>query len=178
MRGVTFFVGLLVLGILGVVLMQTTADQTTALTSTYTTRNQSISSGAVGSNVTLNGKGLSGTVSNTTIILINTTFASINNSRPIAGAFFNETGVGNFSVNERIRNGKQVVEFQIMNSLFANQNLNLTYSWVPEGYVSNSATRNIVTLLIIIMAIGLIIWVAASLFDMEGIRDFLDIGRR
>lgn len=163
-NNVMVWIGLFVLAMIGVVLMIEVSNVTTQNSSLYTNTNQSLAGTANGVNTTLSGKNFQGTP-----VVVN---------RSLQGVNFSALNAGSYTVVQRIRNGKQVVEFQLLNNSFASQPLNITYTWEPEGYIEDSGGRNVFVLILVVMAFALIAWVLAELYKMDGIRDMLSIGRR
>lgn len=161
----TIWIGLFVIAMIGIVLMQETADTTTKLTTAYTSVNETKAGAAAGVNTTLKGKNTEGTP-----IVMNHTNTSTNGG-------YTTVAAGNYTIAQRTRSGKQVVEFQLLTATFGSQPLNVTYTWHPEGYISDPAGRNVTGIIILILAVALIIFVLVSLFEMDGLKAMLGIGR-
>lgn len=164
-NGVGVLFGMFIIAMIAIVLLQSTGDNVNTSTATRTEANHSVTMGGVGiNNATLNGKNFEGTV----------TVSGMKN--------FSTWGVftsTNYTVYQTTSEGKQVVKIGVLSNStgLAFNTVNVTYTYHPEGYVSNSAGRSIMTLVLVIMALGLLITIVVQLFGMERLKAILGVGR-
>ncbi len=149
----TIFIG----AIIGATFMLPIGDQVNAQTSTFNTVNLTVTAPAAGNGtLDLVGRELVGTA-----ILNNATSAETNESTYVI------TG-SNFTVATRTgTNGLLTVQL-ILNdtgeaSGWASQSVNITYEYIPDGYVSDSGGRSVTRLIVLFAALALLVFVVVLL---------------
>lgn len=143
-------VSIFILIIVGIVLLSTSADTIDLSTSTTTLTNKSYTSGAVNVSVELPGiRGLSGTYE-----------------------IYNATGTlvsaeGNVTLSESVTSGARSVYITVWQngSIYNSSTMNVSGTFEPDGYVSESGSRGILNLVIIMGALAIAVSVIAGLFN-------------
>ncbi len=117
------------------------------------------------------------------------TVSAINVSQAVAGrelialtSITNETNVSRSLQNEglnlstRIVNGAQTVALTANDSSGSVGNeVNLTYTYNPDGFIDNAGARSIVTLILIIAGLAIVVFVIVQIFGSEAL---INITRR
>lgn len=154
------FLGIMV----AVVLLESAANPVNTATSSRIYNNQSITLSGVGiNNVTLEGKNFEGT--------------------PVVSGMKNFTTWGiftatNYTIYQITENGKQVVKIGVLSNStgLAYNTVNVTYTFQPYGYVSESGGRTITTLILVTAALGILVFVVVGMWKKAG--NILGMGRK
>ncbi len=80
------------------------------------------------------------------------------------------TQVTNYTITEAISSttGLKTIIFTTLNgSDFANESVNVSYTYGADGYIDNSAGRNLTGLIIIFLAIGIIVTILGMVFKSD-----------
>jgi len=172
-NGVMTIVGLFVIVLVAVVLMQATSDQTVNATTlrTYNTTagDAAITVEPLGSLINLEGKAV-------------TNFVAINASNGAVSGGDLAISTGNFTLKDRQNiNGELTATLNASGAIAAPKNVsgpwNVTFTYQPLGFVTESSGRSIVSLLLIMMALGLLIVTAGAIFRSPKVREMLGMGR-
>lgn len=141
----TIFVGAIVAATLIVAI----ADQVNLETSTFRVDNTTVTAPAVNATLDLVGRGLV-----TRIAVLNATnVTAVDNINMIL-----QTGTGTTGLNS--------VQLTLNDSAseFAGKSVNVSYTYEPDGFVSNASGGAIVSLITLFAALGLLVFVIALLF--------------
>jgi len=70
-----------------------------------------------------------------------------------------EVAAGNYTIGERVSptTGVKTVYIQTDSAEYANQPVNISYTYGPEGYATNSGARSVISLIVIFAALGIAI---------------------
>jgi len=169
-NGLMIFMVIFVISIIGIVFAQSIGDSTTLATTTLIVANQSVTITA-NTSVNLDGKLVSNLiVINSTGTLNTPSDGSFNSSVPL--------GSGNFTLTDNVLDstGKQTAQYTPTESGFLGV-ANISYTSQPLGFVSNSAGRSMVNLVLLMFAVGLLLIVVAKLFGMDHMKQLLGVGR-
>lgn len=176
MNGITMFIMVFVLAILGVLFLQSIADSTTKITTILGATNQTVTFSAANTTVNLNGK----FVDVDTLVAINSSGALIATCNGAAGNYSAAAcvyGNGNFTVkNNQNVGGIHTSTIEIVDTGNVGS-YNMSYTYQPLGYITNSAGRSITTLLVVIFAIGLLFFVIAKFFGTDNFKKIMGVGR-
>lgn len=136
--------------IITIVFLSSIADSVNLQTNTRSVANETVTSGAVNVSVDVTGRDLIG-------------LAVIKNATNSTAIDLEGTGV---NVITGINNGIQTVQLIVNDtgSNFAGQPLNLSYTYNPDGFVTDSGARSIVLLIVIFGALAIVVTVIAFLF--------------
>lgn len=118
------------------------SDGVTVVTQTVNQVNQTFTAGAVGGNVTLNGQAA-----------YNLVYTNATSGVAIASTNFTVT-------NYVLTNGDPRATLKTnANSVYAGKSVNITYTYEPVGYATDSGTRSITQLITILSALAVIAFV-------------------
>ncbi len=142
--------------IIATVLIGPIADSIFPTANSITYVNQSFTVGANGTSTAIDGRDLVG-----------------------VGVIFNATGTlinsDNVTVEDAILNttGLKSVIVTVNNDTFADQTLNFSYTFNPDGFIGNSGGRAIISLVILFAALGTVVFVIVTLWRNESFQKLL-----
>jgi hypothetical protein len=133
------FIGVLV----GVILFQTIAQDVGSSTNLITTDNLTLTVGAVSLPVDVVGQTLSGT-------------PTVRNSTGGVGAFTIRDGI-DYVINETVSTstGVKTISFFPLTANATSQDVNITYTYGPDGYIEDSGARSMALLIPIFFALSI-----------------------
>lgn len=148
-KGIGIIIVFAVAAIVAMILFQVISQQVGDVTTTGRLDNSTFTAAAVNETILITGKKVVGGVS--TVIAINTSGnGSIDKPFGIEDISSNFTFIDNTVINGNLGIGMQTAD----KSAFAGQEVNLSYSLEPVGFISESSARNIANLIVILTAIA------------------------
>ena len=143
--------------IITAVFMVSIADQASLLTSTSTITNGTFTSAATNSTVTLPGR------SNITAVTVH-------------NASDGTDWTANFSVNTTNAQGTLGIFLAtggVTGTGFPAESINVSYTYEPQGYIRESAGRNMAALIVLFAALAIVVFVIVVIFKFGSINDMM-----
>lgn len=160
---------ILVGAIVAIVLLASAADQISLNVNTFSSENASFT---LGGNATTNDLTVCGSANISDVVIYNTDGNILFDYGVNAvGNYTTEIAVGS----DGLLNTRIILAG--MNSTYATAVVEVTCDFEPRGYVSDGGSRSMLTLVVVLGALGIVVFVIAIIFNIGGFRDMIKSGR-
>ena len=158
----TIFLG----AIIAVVFIGSFSDNIFTQTTTFTNANETVTALAINTSLNLVGRELTGSPSATTWNATNGTDATNQQNNGITLSTKTVNGISTvvLTLNDTATN-------------FVGQTINVSYIYEPDGYISNAGGRSVTSLILIISALAIVVFVIVVLFKFGSINNLVNMGK-